>query len=91
MIGARGSNLLDRVLQDGFLDLVAVRVFNPRLVADRSQVLDQPKCVLRIVGMYLRGSALTLRSHNHTHMSSFAAVVVARETTTPSAYAEAAK
>jgi hypothetical protein len=28
--------------------------------------VDKPKCVLRIVGMYLRGSTRTLRLHNHT-------------------------
>ena len=41
--------------------------------------MDKPKCVLRIVRMYLRGSAWTLRFHNHTHLSSFAAFVAARE------------
>ena len=50
------GHLLDRVLQDSFLDLVAVRVLNPGLVADRSQVLDKPQCMLRIVRMYLRWS-----------------------------------
>ncbi len=37
--------LLDRVLQDSFLDLVAVHVLNPRLIADSSQVVDKPECV----------------------------------------------
>jgi predicted dinucleotide-utilizing enzyme len=36
------GHLLDRVLQDSFLDHVAVRVLNPGLVADRSQILDKP-------------------------------------------------
>ena len=62
------GHLLDRVLQDSFLDHVAVRVFNPSLVADRSQILDKRQCMLRIVRMYLRGSARTLRFHNHTHV-----------------------
>jgi hypothetical protein len=77
-VGSERVELLDRVLQDCFLDLVAVRVLNPRLIADSSQVLDKPKCVPRIVGMYFRGSARTLCFHNHTHMSSFAAFVAAR-------------
>jgi hypothetical protein len=35
------------------------------------QVLDKPQCMLRVVRMNLRGSARTLRFHNHTHRSSF--------------------
>jgi hypothetical protein len=63
--------LLDCVLHDSFLDLVAVRVLNPRLVTDGSQAVDKPKCVLRIVRMYLRWSARTLCLHNHIHTSPF--------------------
>jgi hypothetical protein len=40
--GLLAGTLLDRVLQDSFLHHVAVRVLNPGLVADRSQVLDKP-------------------------------------------------
>jgi hypothetical protein len=39
--GLLAGTLLDRVLQDSFLHHVAVRVLNPGLVADRSQVLDR--------------------------------------------------
>ena len=37
------GHLLDRVLQGSFLDHVAVGVFNPSLVADRSQVFGQAR------------------------------------------------
>jgi hypothetical protein len=47
----------DEILQESFLDHVAVRVLHPGLVADRSQVLDKPQCMLRVVRMDLRGSA----------------------------------
>jgi hypothetical protein len=40
--GLLAGTLLDRVLEDSFLHHVAVRVLNPGLVADRSQVLDKP-------------------------------------------------
>jgi hypothetical protein len=69
--GLLAGTLLDRVLQDSFLHHVAVRVLNPGLVADRSQVLDKPQCMLRVVRMYLRGSARTLRFHSHTHRRFF--------------------
>jgi hypothetical protein len=53
--GLLAGTLLDRVLQDSFLHQVAVRVLNPGLVADCSQVLDKPQCMLRVVRMDLPG------------------------------------
>ena len=46
---------------------IAVRVLNPRLVPNSSQILDKPKCVIGVVRMYLRGSAWTTRPHNDIH------------------------
>jgi hypothetical protein len=44
-----------------FVDLISVRVLNPSVVADSSQVLGQTQCVFRVVRMYLRAAARTFR------------------------------
>ncbi len=64
------QTLFDSALQDRFLDLVAVLILNPGLVTDRSQIMDKPECMLRVVSVYLRGSARTRCFHNHAQRSS---------------------
>ena len=59
----------NRHLYGLFVDRVAVRVLNPSVVADSSQVLGQTQCVFRVVRMYLRASARTFRLYNYTHGS----------------------
>src|SRR5215469_3649626 len=51
------------------VDLIAVRVLNPSVVTNSSQVLGQTQCVFRVVRMYLRAAAWTFRLHNNTHRS----------------------
>jgi hypothetical protein len=59
----------NRHLQGLFLDLIAVCVLNPGVVADSSQVVDQTQYVLWVVRMYLRAAARTFRLHKHIHRS----------------------
>ena len=63
----------------GMISLAAEHLGNGEAKAMLAAVQDQlhnyarvqPQCMLRVVRMYLRGSARTLRFHNHTHRSSF--------------------
>ncbi len=59
----------NRHLYGPFLDLIAVWVLNPGVVANSSQVLGQTQCVFRVVRMDLSAAARTFRFHNHTHGS----------------------
>jgi len=73
-----GPALLDRLLQDRFLNLVAVCVLDPRLIADASQVLDQSQCVFRPVRIYLRAAARAFCLNNHTHSSNYPFAIAGR-------------
>ena len=59
-----------------FVDRITVRVLNPGVIADSSQVLDKIQCLVRVVRVYFCAAARTFRLNNHAHSSSYPFAIV---------------